>query len=161
MEEYIVKLREKVKSRKMGFFWLMPNRKDFKPIIFSEKEMTQRITDNLSKYAGKQIANVRCILAPDPKRAIARDECLVRFSVTVYTIREDGHMKMTNRSTGVTVEYYEDDLNDRKFAFKDMERFVKLCAEGHISSDAIQGRTFKQHIDALKKKRIIFDYIYL
>ena len=158
---YVNELREKVKARKLHFFWVMPARNDFKPLIHTETEMCQRISDSLSKYAGKQIANIVCRVAPNPQSAINDGKYLLRFSVTVSTIMENGEMEKTNNASMVTVNYYAEDLEERKFAFKDMERFAKLCANGKISSSALGGKSFTEHMEFLKKKRISYDDLYV
>jgi hypothetical protein len=159
---HVSRLREIVKQRRLHFFWIMPERRNsFRPIVLCEEEMRKEILDNLPKYGGKQLANVVCRVAPDPQSAIANGKYLLRFSVTVSSIREDGDVSISNEASMVTVNYYEEDLLERKFAFKDMERFVKMCAEGKVTSSALGGRSFGEHMKVFKNKGIDFDTLYI
>jgi hypothetical protein len=154
IKKYLDKLDEKIDSKNLDMFWLLVDRVDFKPIKdLSDKEFRKKIKDKISYYAGKRISNVK-IYVKNRNSCIKEKDSLVHLVFGIRKISDSGLVVPTGRS--LKVLYYADDLEKKKPTLKDVQRFMKLCADGVIGSSMIGGIKYSKLMDKLKEKKIKF-----
>ena len=83
-----------------------------------------------------------------------KNESLVDLVFGINKISETG--LLVNKAESLLVLYYQDDLENKKINFKDIQRFMKLCADGILNSSVIGGIKYSKAIDKLKEKKIKF-----
>ena len=123
LEEYLIDTRVKLVEKGVCYCWVMCDRADFKPIKLSEADMKKHIIENLGKYKGKRIANIRIADPQFPKKNIKDKDILIRFATTIFKIQDDGSLKVDG-NRGIEVNYMEEDLQEHKFKIKHVERFM-------------------------------------
>jgi hypothetical protein len=157
-EDYLINLRTKLRDNQLTDFWIMCDRKDFNPIKgLSEAKLEQQMKEKSQYYVGKRIANIRIYVDPS-KKTIENDEMVIRVAIVVMHINDDAELD-TSKSRHLTVNYYIEELEERKFKLKDVERMMRLCASKKVKSDPLNGITFSEVIKKLKKKNINLDDI--
>jgi hypothetical protein len=156
--EYLNNLRKKLRDNQLTDFWIMCNRKDFNPIKgLSEAKLEEMIKEKSQYYIGKKIANIRIFVDPS-KKTIDNDKMVIRIAIVIMHINEDAKLD-TSKSKYLTVNYYTEELEERKFKLKDVERMMRLCVAKKIKSDPLNGITFSEVLKKLKKKDINLDDI--
>jgi hypothetical protein len=119
----------------------------------SDKELYKKIKDKVKYYAGKRIAHVT-IYVKNRESCIKKKENLVDLVFDIRKISDSGLLVDTGRS--LLVLYYQDDLENNKITLKDVQRFMKLSADGILRSSVIGGIKFSKLMDKLKEKNIEF-----
>jgi sulfite reductase alpha subunit-like flavoprotein len=154
IKKYLDKLDEKLDNKKLDNFWLLVDRVDFKPIKgLTDKEFRKKIKDKVSYYAGKRIANVT-IHVKNRNSCIKKKDSLVHLVFDIRKITDSGLAFDTGDS--LKVLYYEDDLEEKKPTLKDVQRFMKLCADGVLGSSTMGGIKYSKLMNKLKEKKIKF-----
>lgn len=154
--EYLKAERQKLRDKKLTDFWVMCDTDAFKPI----KDMTivdikKNLQGNPDKFAKRKIAHINMAFYPT-KSAIKKNDMLISVVIVVMKISSKGELKATHQKT-VRINYDEDDLNTRKFKFSDVKRFLKLCKEGIVNSDTLNGITLETVLEKLEKKGMFLD----
>ena len=155
MEEYLQKVKDRLEEKKLGKFWIFPDKATFKPLSVTEKQMTDKIASNLTKYEGRKIANVRMYVDTTSK-TIKENGPVISVAIGVFTITNNGELSPKGGGA-ITVHYHPSDLEIRKFTTKDLFQFTKLCADKVIRSDPIGGITLENLLKRLKKQKINLD----
>ncbi len=153
---YLDKLQAQIEEKELGYFWIMTDRIDFKPI---KEKSAQKVFNYLKNkagyYKGKKIANVTIVV---DKKQIKADGIVFKYKITIYKIDDDGNVaKHTDDTWGLKVNYKLDDFNIRKFKLKDLHNIIKLCADEEIDSDTFNGMSFRNFIKMLERKKINLD----
>lgn len=156
--EYLTHLRTKLRENQLTGFWIMCDRKDFNPIKgLSEPKLEQQMKEKPQYYVGKRIANIRIYVDPS-KKTIDNDEMVISVAIVIMHVNDEAELD-TSKSRHLTVNYYTEELEERKFKLKDVERMMRLCAAKKLKSDPLNGITFSEVIKKLKKKNINLDDI--
>ena len=67
-------------------------------------------------------------------------------------------MKSSQQKT-LRINYNADDLNIRKFKMSDVRRFLKLCKNGVLNSETLNGISLEYAFEKFQNKNIILDKI--
>ena len=154
IKKYLDKLDEKIDNKDLENFWLLVDRRDFKPIKgLSDKEFYKKIKNKINYYAGKRIANVT-IYVKNRNSCIKENDSLVELVFDIRKISDSG--LLINSPESLLVKYYQDDLEEKKLRLKDVQRFMKLCADSVLGSSVIGGIKFSKLMDKLEDKKIKF-----
>ena len=152
--EYLNKLREKIENKDLEVFWLMVDREDFKPLKnYSDKQLKELLKKKIKYYEGKRIANVK-IFVKNKESYIKKNDSLVELVFDIRKISDRGFLNDTGLS--LLVKYYQDDLDKKKPTLKDVQRFMKLCADDILGSTVIGGLKYLDLMKDLKTKKIKF-----
>ena len=152
--DYLNKLSKKIKEKKLQVFWLMVDREDFKPLKnYSDKELKELFKNKIKYYAGKRIATVK-FYVDNKESSIKKNESLVHLVFGIRTISDRGLFDETGLS--LKVLYYQDDLDIKKPTLKDVQRFMKLCADKILRSSVFGGIKFSELMKKLEDKKIKF-----
>jgi hypothetical protein len=156
LREYLKKVRAKIIDNHLHDFWVMCDRKDFKPIKdLTEAQLEEKIKEKAQYYIGKKIASIAIYVDPS-KKAIKTDNILIRIPIVVMHVTEDAELEPI-QFRSVTVNYYKEDLDERKFYLKDVERMMRMVVKKKLKSDALNGITMGEAIKKLAKKGIDLD----
>ena len=154
VKDYLDKFEEKIDNKKLDEFWILVDRDDFKPIKdLSDKELYKKIKDKVKYYAGKRIALVK-IFVKNKESSIKANDSLIHLVFDIRKISCTG--LLVNVAESLKVLYYQDDLEKKKTTLKDVQRFMKLCADGILNSSVIGGIKYSKLMDKLKEKNIKF-----
>jgi hypothetical protein len=152
--DYLNKLAEKIENKDLEVFWLMVDRDDFKPFKnYSDKELKNLFKKKIKYYEGKRIATIK-IYVKNKQSCIDKNDSLVELVFGIFKIDYNGSLDDTGMS--LLVKYYKDDLDIKKPALKDVQRFMKLCANNILGSSVIGGVKFTKLMTELKNKKIKF-----
>jgi hypothetical protein len=152
--DYLNKLSKKIKEKKLQVFWLMVDREDFKPIkIDSDKQIKELFKNKIKYYAGKRIAIVK-FFVKNKESYIEKNDSLVHLVFDIRKISDRGALNDTGSS--LKIKYYQDDLDNNKPTLKDVQRFMKLCADDILRSSVIGGHKYSDAIKKLKIQKIKF-----
>ena len=154
--EYLKTERESLREKQLTEFWVLCDTDVFKPIKgLSIQQVKEILKDDPDKYGKRKIANIRIAFNPSKKACVSTKtkNLLISFVIVVMNISSKGELKTSNQKT-LRINYDVDDLNVRKFKMSDVKRFLKLCKNGILNSDTLNG-TFLQHaLEKLEKKNI-------
>ena len=154
VKDYLDKLEKKLEKKNLEEFWILVDRDDFKPIKdLSDKELKDKIKKKINYYAGKRIAHVT-IFVKNKESSIKANDSLVHLVFGIRKISKTG--LLVNVAESLKILYYKDDLENKKITFKDVQRFMKLCADGILNSSVIGGIKYSKLMDKLKEKNIKF-----
>ena len=132
----------------------MVDRDDFKPIKnHSDKQLKELFKNKIKYYSGKRIATVK-IFVKNRESSINNNDSLVHLVFGIRTISDRGTLNSTGSS--LLVRYYQDDLDKKKPTLKDVQRFMKLCADDILRSSVIGGHKYSDAIKKLYDKKIKF-----
>ncbi len=152
--EYLNKLAKKIEDKDLEVFWLMVDREDFKPIKnHSDKQIKELFKNKIKYYSGKRIAIVK-FYVDNREVSIKKNDSLVHLVFDIRTISDRGTLHDTGSS--LKVKYYQDDLDKKKPTLKDVQRFMKLCADDILRSSVIGGHKYSDLIKKLKTQKIKF-----
>ena len=157
-EEYLTNLRKKLRDNQLTDFWIMCDRKDFNPIKgLSETKLEEQMKEKPQYYVGKRIANIRIYVDPS-KKTINDGKMVISVAIVIMHVNEEADLD-TSKSRHLTVNYYTEELEERKFKLKDVERMMRLCAAKKVKSNPLTGITFTTFLNKLNKKNINLDDI--
>jgi hypothetical protein len=152
--DYLNKLHKRVKERQIDQFWMLVDRPDFKPIKnLTNREIREKIENNLKYYAGKRIAIVKINVINDELR-VKKNDSLIHLVFDIWKIDSTGYLRSSSES--LKVRYYKDDLEKRKLKLKDVHRFMQLCANNILGTSVIGGLKFSVLMKKLEDKKIVF-----
>lgn len=155
---YLKEERDALRAKKLTDFWVMCDTDKFKPITGMDEEQVQKVLmENPERFGKRKIAAIDIVMFPK-KSAINKRDILISVVIVVMKISSKGELKATGQKT-LRINYDEDDLNIRKFKFADVKRFLKLCKEGRLNSDTLNGITLEWAFEKLENKGIALDDI--
>ena len=132
----------------------MVDREDFKPIKnHSDKQLKELFKNKIKYYAGKRIAIVK-FFVKNREASINNDDSLVDLVFDIRIISDRGTLNDTGSS--LLIKYYQDDLDKKKPTLKDVQRFMKLCADDILRSSVIGGHKYSDAMKKLKTQKIKF-----
>jgi phage pi2 protein 07 len=150
--------RNDLREKKLTEFWVMCDTDVFKPIKnLSEEKVEKILMSDPENYGNKKIASIRIAFNPT-KKAIKTKDLLISFVIVVMNISSKGELKISNQKT-LCINYDVDDLNIRKFKMSDVKLFLKLCKNGILISDTLNGLFLQHALEKLEKKNIILDEV--
>jgi hypothetical protein len=156
MLEYLKELDTKYTERNMTYFWAMCDNETFKPMKkYSDRQIEAKFMKNPERYKGRWVANIK-VYIDNTKHAVKQDDSLIDVIYNIFKVKNNGEIDFDGRAKTLRALYFKDDLNKRKFKSKDIEKFMKLCYEGVLRSDVLNGKPFKLLMKELKKKKIDF-----
>lgn len=164
IKKYLKKLGKTLEDKELNEFFVMVDRTDFKPIKGGWTETLKMFKERASYYAGKRTAYIS--MGPHTKNlkyyeGSSKDKIkpfIFSLKIVIYEIKEDGTLNnFINNVVGVTINYEPDDFEERPFHIKDVETFMRLCADGKLYIDTLNGQWYKKIIKMLRKKGIDFD----
>jgi hypothetical protein len=156
--EYLKSERDILREKKLTGFWILCDTDAFKPIKgLSETKVKEILLSDPEKYGNRKIASIDIVFNPS-KKAIKTKDILISFVIVVMKIGSKGELKSTNQKN-LRINYNIDDLNIRKFKMKDIRKFLKLCKEGLLNSETLNGISLEYAIEKLQKKNINLDDI--
>ena len=149
MEEYLVKLEDKLVDKGLDEFWVVTDREDFKPIKKDSKDVKKMLKEKAQYYREKKIAKISLCVS---KNGLVKSDWVLAVTITVFTIHDDGSID-TNRGDGwsLKVRYLADDLHVKKFTLKDAERMMRFAANRDITSDSLAGMSYEKYKKMAKK----------
>ena len=158
LQEDLKSQRNDLREKKLTEFWVMCDTDVFKPIKnLSEQQVEKILMDDPEKYGKRKIASIRIAFNPT-KKAIKTKDLLISFVIVVMNISSKGELKISNQKT-LCINYDVDDLNIRKFKMSDVKLFLKLCKNGILVSDTLNGLFLQHALEKLEKKNIILDEV--
>jgi hypothetical protein len=156
MLAYLKELDKKYSKKDMNYFWVMCDNETFKPMKnYSDKEIQNKFMKNPTKYAGRSVAHIT-IYIKYRIGALIDNDSLIHVIITIFKIQQDGKINYSSGVKTLMVLYFKDDLEKKKFKTKDVERFMRLCYDGVLRSEVLNGKPFKVLMKELKKKKIKF-----
>jgi hypothetical protein len=153
--DYLKALEKKYAEKKLEDFWVFTDRATFKPIKESQEKVHKYLKKNAARLAGEHIAVISVYIKPS-KTYIKKNKSLVSLMITVFGIKENGTLSSIDRN-GLRVYYKKKDLELRKFKLADVDRFMRLCADGILESETMIGISLRTALKKLKNKNIDFD----
>jgi hypothetical protein len=153
--DYLDDLKKKYSKLEMENFWVMADSSTFRPIKVDSVGIKKKLASKPEHYAGKRVASID-IFIDNTKKAIVTNDSLIDLCIQVYQIQEGGKIKTSGGIKTLLVLFFREDLDQHKFRTKDVERFLKLCREGTLKSDVINGIPFDILMKKLEKKGIDF-----
>jgi hypothetical protein len=156
LREYLKTERDSLREKQLTDFWVLCDTDVFKPIKgLSEQQVEKILMDDIEKYGKRKIASIRIAFNVSKKYA---NIFYISFVIVVMKISSKGELKTLNQKT-LCINYDADDLNIRKFKMSDVKRFLKLCKNGILNSDTMNGIYLKHALEKLEKKKITLDEI--
>jgi hypothetical protein len=154
LKEYLKTEREALKEKQLTDFWVLCDTDIFKPIKnLSEQQVEQILMDDPDKYGKRKIANIRIVFNISKKYA---NIFYISFVIVVMNISSKGELKTSNQKT-LCINYNANDIKIRKFKMSDVKRFLKLCKNGILNSDTMNGIYLNNALEKLEKKNILLD----
>ena len=164
IKKYLKKLKKTLEEKEFFSFFVMADQTDFKPIKGEWKETQEMFKERASYYAGKRVAHIS--LYPNikglkyykaPEKYNIKD-FVFSTKIVIYKVKENGTLSQSiNDTVGVRINYEPDDLENKRFNLKDVEKFMRLCAEEKFYIETLNGQWYKKIIKILKKKGIDFE----
>lgn len=157
MEAYLKKLKRTLVSRELESFYVMCDRSDFEPIkgYGTPKEFNDMLQERKQYYAGKRVADITLNVN---KKGLKEKEPVFYIKIVIYKITEEGKMlNKAGKTLGALIGYYPDDLEERPFKLKHVERLMQLVGDGYLNIDLFNGNTYQYIVKHLKKKGIDLD----
>jgi phage pi2 protein 07 len=156
LREYLKTEKEALKEKQLTNFWVLCDTDVFKPIKnLSEQQVEQILMDDPDKYGKRKIANIRIAFNISKKYA---NIFYISFVIVVMNISSKGELKTSNQKT-LCINYNAIDIKIRKFKMSDVKRFLKLCKNGILNSDTMNGIYLKNALEKLEKKNILLDEV--
>jgi len=133
MEEYLKKLRETIKEKKLTQFSVLPDLKTFKIIKKNEPEIVKIMKQNPEKYAGRDIAIITLQTSPG---GFKTKKDIFSLSIYIYRINNDGTLSGDTRFISkLNILYREHELEKHPFKIKNLEKMIKWVHRRYIESD--------------------------
>uniref|UniRef100_A0A6C0M1I2 Uncharacterized protein n=1 Tax=viral metagenome TaxID=1070528 RepID=A0A6C0M1I2_9ZZZZ len=155
-KEYLQKLTDMIDAKKLDGFWVMCDRSDFKPIKKNKVEIRKMLKEKSQYYAGKKIAYVNLYPNLDAIKDSSEDAFIM--TIYIYEINDKGEFGKTQFDTwGLKIRYKLSDFSIRKFKMKDVEKLMRLCADEIITTEILNGSSFKNFMKKLDKLKINLD----
>lgn len=157
IKAYLKKLKKTLVSKELESFYVMCDRTDFKPIkgYDTPKEFNSMLQEKKQYYGGKRVADITLNVN---RKGLKDDEPVFYIKIVIYKITDEG--KMLNKAgqvQGALIGYYPDDLEERPFKLKHVERLMHLVGGDILSTDTLFGMKYMDVIRKLKKKGIDLD----
>jgi len=156
LQEYLKTEKEALKEKQLTDFWVLCDTDVFKPIKnLSEEQVELILMDDPDKYGKRKIANIRIVFNISKKYA---NIFYISFVIVVMNISSKGELKTSNQKT-LCINYNANDIKIRKFKMSDVKRFLKLCKNGILNSDTMNGIYLNNALEKLEKKNISLDEV--
>jgi hypothetical protein len=151
---YLEKFRQRLTDRHLHDFWVMPDRKDFKPIKdLTKADIKRKLVAHKTKYAGKNIAYISFYINTNK---INTADFVMSLKVSIKQIDNDGKIDNKMYSTwGTCINFYTDDMANFKMTMKFCNQIVILTNKKILTTDTLNGTKYSKIIDELNTKRII------
>lgn len=153
--DYLKALAKKYEERKLEVFWVFTDRATFKPIKEPQEKVLKYVKKNAARLAGQHIAVITVYIKAS-KTHIKKNKPLVSIMMTVFGIEKNGSLSTIDENS-LLVYYKKKDLELRKFKLADVERFMRLCAEGILESETMIGMSLRNALKKLDKMNIDLD----
>jgi hypothetical protein len=157
IKAYLKKLKKTLASKELESFYVMCDRADFKPIkgYDTPREFNDMLQEKKQYYAGKRVADITLNVN---LKGLKEDEPVFYIKIVIYKITEEGKMlNKAGHTLGALIGYYPDDLEEKPFKLKHVERLMDLVGDGLLSTDTLFGMKYTDAIKRLKKKGIDLD----
>lgn len=133
MDEYLKKLKETIKEKKLTQFCVFPDLKTFKIIKKNEPEILKIMKQNPEKYAGRDIAIITLQTSPD---GFKKKKDIFSLSIYISKIEDDGTLTENTRFiSSLVILYREHELEKHPFKIKNLEKMIKWVHRRYIESD--------------------------
>jgi hypothetical protein len=139
---------------------------DVRTIIHSIKEIRDHILDDKGEYyKGKKLSNIKIIFNNDiltklnkinyngvlnnvilthKEFANIKDKPILSIVINIYLINDLGNIVVDDENTwGLKVNYSIDDFSNIKFKLKNVEVLMRLASDSVVTSDLLNGITYK------------------
>jgi len=157
IKKYLKKLKKTLEEKELESFYVMVDRTDFKPIkgYYTPGDLMKMTMEKKQYYAGKRIARISLYTN---LKGLKTNESIFSTKIVIYKILENGKLNFDiNDMVGIRVNYYPDDFEKRRFRLKDVEKFMRLCADNVIYIETLNGNKYKNVLKILEKKGIDFE----
>jgi len=157
IKKYLKKLKKTLEEKELESFYVMVDRTDFKPMkgYDTPRDLMKMTVEKKQYYAGKRIADISLYTN---LKGLKTDEFIFSIKIVIYKILENGKLSFNIKDTvGIRVNYYPDDFEKRRFRLKDVEKFMRLCADNVIYIETLNGNKYKNVLKILEKKGIDFE----
>lgn len=157
IKKYLKKLGKTLKDKDLESFHVMCDRVDFKPMkgYHVPKDLMDMFAERIQYYAGKRVAHISLYTHPE---GLKTGRFVFSIKIEIYKILDNGRLSHSiNDTRGVMINYEPDDLERRRFHLKDVEKFMRLCADGTLYIETLNGQWYKKVLKMLKKKGIDFE----
>jgi hypothetical protein len=160
VKKYITKLKEKLKEKQLQWFWVMADRKEFKPIKGKTKAyFREKFAANPGRYKGKHLAEIRLYINADH---IEKNEFIFSIKIGIMIINEKGEFDkgpigIMPQTWGSRVNWFAKDFVGKdsvKITLKLVQRLMKLTQQQILWTDAMSGIPFTDFLDILKEEKI-------
>jgi len=155
IKKYLKKLKKTLEEKELESFYVMVDRTDFKPMkgYDTPRDLMKMTVEKKQYYAGKRIADISLYTNLN---GLKTGEFIFSIKIEIYKILESGKLSFKD-TVGIRVNYYPDDFENRRFHIKDVEKFMRLCADNVIYIETLNGNKYKNVLKILKKKGIDFE----
>ena len=160
IKSYLKKLEKVLEEKELESFFVMADRKDFKPMtgFDTPKDLANMFSEKIQYYAGKRVAHISLYTN---SKGLKTGEFIFSIKIIIYKILDNGKLSQNiNDTLGIRVNYEPDDFESRKFHIKDVEKLMRLCADKTLNIDPLNGNwnyIYKVVLKMLKKKGIDFE----
>jgi hypothetical protein len=155
IKTYLKQLEKTLEVKELESFYVMCDRADFKPMkgYHRPKMLTDMFAEKIQYYAGKRVAHISLYTNP---KGLKTNEYVFSIKIVIYNILDTGKLDQ-KRVLGLMVNYEPDDFERRRFHIKDVEKFMRLCADKTLTTGTLNGQWYKKVIRMLQKKGVDFE----
>jgi len=149
MEDYLQKLSDMIRTKKISQFSVFPDDKTFKIIKKDKTEINKTFKANPAKYETKYVATVTLSTIPNN---IKRNDTIFSIAIDIYLV-EDGR-RNESKSWGLLLKYRPNDLEEHPFKMKLIEKMIQWVYKKQVTSgfDGLYYDEFEKKLDILKNK---------
>lgn len=156
-------------------FWVIADRVDFKPLkkyviekkketktnIHSIKEIRENLLDEKGEYyKDKKFAEIKITMDESILSKIndireyknIKKKVLFSVHITIYLITNEGKLNLENKWE-LIVNYFVDDFRTLNFKLKNIEVLMRLASDNVITTNNIEGISFKKLLIKIEKKK--------
>lgn len=153
-KKYLKQLEKTLRVKELESFYVMCDRSDFKPMRYdTPRDLMNMFAEKIQYYRGKRVAYISLFTNV---KGLKTNELVFSIKIVVYRIKDNGRLDQ-DYVRGLLVNYQPDDFERRKFRLKDVEKFMRICADEILNTETLNGNWYKNIIKMLKKRGVDFE----
>jgi|UniRef100_A0A6C0M0Q1 hypothetical protein len=157
IKKYLKKLKTTLEEKDLESFYVMCDRSDFIPMKGYHRpiDIIKMFAEKAPYYTGKRVAHISLYVN---SKGLKTNEFVFSIKITIDKILENGKFSQKfSNMRGVMINFKPNDLEKRRFHIKDVEKWMRLCADGTLYIDTFNGNWYTNVLKILKKKGIDFE----